>query len=507
MGGCCYSKVVSLQVKDRETGKLLDETVPQYLRNVYRAMYQNPIGRQLIKIPLTTSLLRSSTARYGAKMNTRESAQQIQIFVKTYGVNVDEAELPLEEYATFNEFFARRLVLHARPITAPEDDTILISPADCRILTFPSVEITTKIWLKGQDFTIAQLLGPDFSAEASQLVNPAVVIARLAPQDYHRWHLPCRSRVGKVSTIDGTYFSVSPRAVRRVNILCTNKRTVCHFTSPTFGNYFLIAVGAAMVSSILLEEDVMQFGTEHAKGVEHGHFEFGGSTLILLFPNSKVLFDRDLIEHSATPIETYVKMGTRIGRSTTAHEQATMSQHSTTSHTANSATKTSSIASTSTSTSTSSSSSSTNKTSAELVSYALHSAARHEAYLNDVALENQLPELTQSTLTLKLREEEEEGDDDDQEKVDSDKLDDDDKEDESDHLLHSDTTTSSSSHAHEHQQHGYHAADNVPADDAEALQSELEDAEAREVEAMPPLYVNMHLAQQTTNQAMTRRKK
>ncbi len=54
----------------------------------------------------------------------------------------------MESYSTFNEFFARRLIAGARPIASLEDDAVLISPADCRILTFPSVEITTKIWLK-----------------------------------------------------------------------------------------------------------------------------------------------------------------------------------------------------------------------------------------------------------------------------------------------------------------------------------------------------------------------
>jgi hypothetical protein len=60
--GCSCSKaVVSMQVQDRDTGKLMDETVPSYLRSVYRMMYQNPIGRRLIKVRLTV-MRRSSSA-------------------------------------------------------------------------------------------------------------------------------------------------------------------------------------------------------------------------------------------------------------------------------------------------------------------------------------------------------------------------------------------------------------------------------------------------------------
>jgi phosphatidylserine decarboxylase len=90
---------------------------------------------------------------------------------------------------TFNDFFARKLKPGVRPIAAPHDDSILVSPADCRLLVFPSIDDTTKIWLKGQDFTIASLLGPNFQHLLHHFHNPAVAIARLAPQDYHRWHM------------------------------------------------------------------------------------------------------------------------------------------------------------------------------------------------------------------------------------------------------------------------------------------------------------------------------
>jgi hypothetical protein len=49
----------------------------------------------------------------------------------------------------------------------------------------------------------------------------------LAPSDYHRWHTPMRCRMDQRASLDGTYYSVSPHAVRRVNVFGKNKRELC----------------------------------------------------------------------------------------------------------------------------------------------------------------------------------------------------------------------------------------------------------------------------------------
>ena len=55
-------------------------------------------------------------------------------------------------FQTFNEFFYRKLKPEARPIAAPEDDSILVSPADCRLNCFENVSIATELWIKGWSF-------------------------------------------------------------------------------------------------------------------------------------------------------------------------------------------------------------------------------------------------------------------------------------------------------------------------------------------------------------------
>jgi len=38
--------------------------------------------------------------------------------------------------------------------------------------------------------------------------------ASLAPQDYHRFHSPVKGTIGKMTLIDGEYYTVNPQAIR-----------------------------------------------------------------------------------------------------------------------------------------------------------------------------------------------------------------------------------------------------------------------------------------------------
>lgn len=49
---------------------------------------------------------------------------------------------------TFNEFFVRQLKPGARPIACYEQDTIATCAADSRLMTFSSVDESTRLWIK-----------------------------------------------------------------------------------------------------------------------------------------------------------------------------------------------------------------------------------------------------------------------------------------------------------------------------------------------------------------------
>jgi phosphatidylserine decarboxylase len=100
---------------------------------------------------------------------------------------------------------------------------------------------------------------------------------------------------------------------RNIRYLVMNKRFVTLIDTPEFGNIAMIEVGATNVGSIL-----QTFTPKQAvvKGVEKGLFAFGGSCVITLFAEGRILFDADLLEQSSECIETYARMGDHLGIAT-----------------------------------------------------------------------------------------------------------------------------------------------------------------------------------------------
>lgn len=109
----------------------------------------------------------------------------------------------------------RKLKPGARPIDSPDDPTLLVSAADCRLMVFETVSEATRLWIKGRDFTIGRLLGDAYREEAERYVGGALAIFRLAPQDYHRFHVPVDGVIGKMTDIVGEYYTVNVRVAFR----------------------------------------------------------------------------------------------------------------------------------------------------------------------------------------------------------------------------------------------------------------------------------------------------
>src|SRR5205085_2854024 len=132
----------------------------------------------------------------------------------------------------FNQFFYRRLKPGARTCFAKDDPSIAVSPADCRMMVFRSIEESTRLWIKGRNFSLGNLFGKwDTDGKmVSKFNGGSLVIARLAPQDYHRFHTPVTGTVGKRFLIQGEYNTVSPIAVRQdVDVYTDNKRCICPY--------------------------------------------------------------------------------------------------------------------------------------------------------------------------------------------------------------------------------------------------------------------------------------
>jgi phosphatidylserine decarboxylase len=244
---------------------------------------------------------------YGWKMNKRVSALRIIPFIAQYNVDVDEFEKSAFDYKTFNEFFYRTLKPEARPIAPGEN--VAVFPADGRHLAFPNVDTADGFYVKGAKFTLAELLGEPALAE--KFAGGSMLISRLCPVDYHRFHFPVSGTPGEPRLINGWLYSVSPVALRRnLRYLVQNKRELTLIESEPFGTVAMLEVGATNVGSIRQSHPP---GRPAEKGAEKGLFAFGGSCVITVFQAGRIRFDADIVEQSAQHRETYARMGDGLG--------------------------------------------------------------------------------------------------------------------------------------------------------------------------------------------------
>ncbi|HEY4302571.1 MAG TPA: archaetidylserine decarboxylase [Candidatus Didemnitutus sp.] len=284
--------------------------------NVYgdgwlRWTYGNPAGRLTLELLVKRALV---SRLYGWQMNRRFSAQRVLPFIAKYDVDVDEFVKSPFVFKTFNDFFYRALKPGARPIAAGEDVAVL--PADGRHLAFADVDAQEGYYAKGQTFSLSSLLGETHVPEAERPLTHAfaggsIVISRLCPVDYHRFHFPVSGAPGEPKLVNGFLYSVSPIALRRnLAYLWENKRMITLIESPAFGKVAMVEVGATMVGSIL---QTFSPGKPVAKGDEKGLFRFGGSCVITLFQKGRIRLDADLLGQSAAQTEVYARMGERLG--------------------------------------------------------------------------------------------------------------------------------------------------------------------------------------------------
>lgn len=280
------------------------ETEQIYGERWLRWTYESGLGRMALNLVVKRAL---ASRYYGWRMNWMFSAQKILPFIAEYNLDVDEFAKKPYAFKNFNQFFYRALKPGARPI-APGDG-VAVLPADGRHLAFQHVDTADGFYAKGQQFSLKSFLG---DAElAAQYAGGAMLISRLCPVDYHRFHFPVAGRPGEPRLINGALYSVSPVALRgNLAYLWENKRLVTLVESPKFGRVAVCEIGATMVGTIA---QTYVPGRDVAKGDEKGLFKFGGSCVVTLFQPGKIKFDADLLEHSAQQREVYAKMGERLG--------------------------------------------------------------------------------------------------------------------------------------------------------------------------------------------------
>jgi len=217
----------------------------------------------------------------------------IELFSKSFKVNLEDAINPdPKSYATFNEFFTRKLKPELRPIASSK----IVSPVDGTISQFGDIVNSSLVQAKGVTYTLDQLLGGKLE-QSNRFAKGQFITIYLSPRDYHRIHMPCSGDLIEQTHIPGRLFSVAKHTVNTIKgIFARNERVVATFDTE-YGHMAMILVGAINVAAIetvwaglitppkgksISSKKYSAGEVSLKKGEEMGRFNMG-STVILLF--------------------------------------------------------------------------------------------------------------------------------------------------------------------------------------------------------------------------------
>lgn len=264
---------------------------------------------------------------WGAYLDTPESAKEVESFKNDPWFNWDEYMAPPSGYLTFNEFFARHTKPGMRPIAGLNNDSVIVSQADCTMVNWWRIGQNSNIHLQQSNKKGVVIQSKIFSYSIEELLKDSKYADRfkggifmhsfLNSTDYHRWNSPVRGKVLESKIIQGqAYLGVEVVKIidadgKERNHLSAQDGTGYQFSqtrglividSP-FGLVACLPMGMAQVSSVTITAEE---GVTLQKGEELGYFKFGGSDFVLCFERSSNV-------QITTQPNVHVQQGTCIG--------------------------------------------------------------------------------------------------------------------------------------------------------------------------------------------------
>jgi phosphatidylserine decarboxylase precursor len=270
------------------------ELTPKVL-NFYYIVDQAPED-QLNRDESFAAWMKKFAQAWGSFLDTPESASGIGSFVTQPNYHIDDYFVGPSGWLTFNQFFAREVKPGKRPVAEPRNDKVIVSPADSVFAGRWDIGAESRITVKGVTWEVARLL--DGSPYQAAFANGIYAHSFLNVDDYHRYHVPVAGEIKEVRNIHGrVYMDVIRRADGTLDPVdgdtyqVNQERGLIVIDSPEVGLVAVLPVGMCVVSSVNLTPEV---GARLEKGDEFGFFLFGGSDIVMLFQNKKVVIDAEV---------------------------------------------------------------------------------------------------------------------------------------------------------------------------------------------------------------------
>lgn len=261
-------------------------------------LYGTILGRTLLKF-ITRPAFSKFISKY---LNSSFSKWLTDFYIKKYGISLDDCVK--KNYPSFNSFFVRR---KKKTIFDGKQDS-LISPCDGYLSAY-KINSGLSFTIKRAEYSIGSLLSDNSAAQ--KYSGGVCLIFRLAPHNYHRYIFIDNGFVRKNVSIRGILHCVRPIAYENFPVYHQNSRKYSLIKGESFGDFIQMEVGALIVGKIRNHPHIKRI----SRGMEKGYFEFGGSTIILIFEKDKVALFDEIIQNTENGTETPVRLGQKIGRS------------------------------------------------------------------------------------------------------------------------------------------------------------------------------------------------
>lgn len=223
-------------------------------------------------------------------------------------------------YDSWNAFFIRTFVPGARPFQGDAQTQVDIGCETTPWAYQNNIAFESDFWIKDVNYSLLDLFAGqrDWARhfEGGQLYQ-----GFLSATHYHRWNAPLDGTLLRSWVQPGTYFAQRPAQKEgpgtwegtesQPYLGHVAARAIFIFEHPTCGYVALICIGMVEVSTCIIEPGfIVDEGSKPVKitrGTEIGHFEFGGSTHMMVFQRDRVRLEEwavNAVLHRQSPKPT-----------------------------------------------------------------------------------------------------------------------------------------------------------------------------------------------------------
>jgi phosphatidylserine decarboxylase len=295
------TKPLPLPVLDRNAGKLVEEFLDDH-PTTYESEPQRSLTQWLESQPAYDWLV-------AALQHAPWTRRKIEPFVRKHHIDMSEFE-PVR-YRSYAHFFGRKFKQGIRQF--PTDPNVMGAFAEARYFGWRAVEPDMNFPIKGHSLSPETILGS--TARAASFRGGPVILARLAPVDYHRVHYPDDGSTGERDRLGERNWTVNQHALRsKPDILFKNERSISILHTAHFGRMAFVEIGALTVGRVVQTHPIDR---PFRRGEEKSYFAFGGSAIMVFGTPGKWLPDDDILAQTREGIETIVRLGQPVARVST----------------------------------------------------------------------------------------------------------------------------------------------------------------------------------------------